>query len=79
MSKQPPTEVSFAATPPFVRAFGEEEASKQQAKFNGKPALNPLLRSGDRDWDDDMFVGIAFVAGVVMGVALGVLIGMKLA
>jgi len=73
-AKQPTTEVQFAATPAFARAFGEDEAKKQQAKFDA----NPLLPR-DKDKDDDMFVMLAFIAGVLCGVAMGVGIGVHVA
>lgn len=42
----PQTNVSFSATAPFVRAFGEKLAEEQQAKYNTPTShmlRNPLL------------------------------------
>jgi hypothetical protein len=70
MSGNAKTSVAFAPTAAFVRAFGEEEANKQRAKFETNPLL-PAAAEGAID--RDALVGVMFCVGVVVGCSIGVL------
>lgn len=84
----PQTNVSFSATAPFVRAFGEKLAEEQQAKYNtptSQTLRNPLLShvpviatppSGSTATLGDVLddTQIAFALGIGVGVAITLVI-----
>ncbi len=72
--KKPIGSVSFAPTPPFVRAFGEKEAARQQALFE-RPSWAkdaPCTPRSHEEADDKIFM--AFVCGASAGMLCGAIV-----